>query len=37
MSAALIGLAAACGVGALAGIVPALVAVRIRPIDAIRF
>ena len=37
MSAALIGLVAASGVGALAGIVPAIVAVRIRPIDAIRF
>lgn len=37
MSAALIGLAAATGVGALAGAVPALVAVRIRPIDAIRY
>lgn len=37
MSAALIGLVAASGVGALAGIIPAAVAVRIRPIDAIRF
>ena len=37
MSAALIGLVAASGVGALAGIIPAFVAVRIRPIDAIRF
>ena len=37
MSAALIGLVAASGVGALAGIIPAIVAVRIRPIDAIRF
>ena len=37
MSAALIGLLAATGVGALAGIVPAAVAVRIRPIDAIRY
>nr|WP_250648997.1 MULTISPECIES: ABC transporter permease [unclassified Actinomyces] len=37
MSAALIGLVAASGVGALAGIIPAVVAVRIRPIDAIRF
>ena len=37
MSAALIGLVAVSGVGALAGIIPAIVAVRIRPIDAIRF
>ncbi|WP_128772564.1 ABC transporter permease [Actinomyces oricola] len=37
MTAAIIGLVAAAGVGALAGIVPALVAVRIRPIDAIRY
>ena len=37
MSAAIIGLVAASGVGALAGIIPAIVAVRIRPIDAIRF
>ena len=36
-SAALIGLAAATGVGALAGIIPAWVAMRIKPIDAIRF
>lgn len=35
--AALLGLVVAAGVGALAGLVPALVAVRIRPIDAIRF
>lgn len=37
MSAAIIGLVTAAGVGALAGILPAAVAVRIRPIDAIRF
>lgn len=37
MSAALIGLTAATVVGALSGIIPALVAVRIRPIDAIRY
>ena len=37
ISAALIGLAAAAGVGALAGLLPALVAVRVRPIDAIRY
>lgn len=35
--AGLLGLAVATGVGALAGLVPALVAVRVRPIDAIRF
>ncbi|SHE24217.1 ABC transporter permease [Actinomyces glycerinitolerans] len=37
MSAALIGLIAATGVGALSGIIPAVVAVRIKPIDAIRY
>jgi putative ABC transport system permease protein len=37
LDAALIGLAAATGVGALAGLLPALVAVRVRVIDAIRF
>lgn len=37
MSAAFIGLLAATAVGALSGIVPAIVAVRIRPIDAIRY
>ncbi|MCR2053735.1 ABC transporter permease [Actinomyces bowdenii] len=37
MTAALIGLLSATGVGALAGIIPAIVAVRIRPIDAIRY
>ena len=37
MVAAVIGLAAATVVGALAGIIPAIVATRIRPIDAIRY
>ncbi len=37
VSAALVGLLAATGVGALSGIIPAIVAVRIRPIDAIRY
>lgn len=37
MTAAVIGLIAATAVGALAGIVPAIVATRIRPIDAIRY
>jgi putative ABC transport system permease protein len=37
LDAALIGLAAATAVGALAGLLPALVAVRVRVIDAIRF
>lgn len=37
MDAALIGLAAASAVGALAGLVPALVAVRVKVIDAIRY
>ncbi|RRD30617.1 ABC transporter permease [Actinomyces bowdenii] len=37
MSAALIGLLSATAVGALAGLIPAIVAVRIRPIDAIRY
>ena len=36
-SAALTGLIAAVGVGAIAGLIPALVAVRVKPIDAIRF
>ena len=36
-SAALLGMAAAVGVGALAGLLPALVAVRVKVIDAIRF
>lgn len=35
--AAALGLLVATGVGALAGLIPALVAVRVRPIDAIRF
>jgi putative ABC transport system permease protein len=37
ISAALIGFAASAGVGALAGLLPALVAVRVKPIDAIRY
>ena len=37
MVAAVIGLVAATAVGALAGIIPAIVATRIRPIDAIRY
>ncbi len=37
VSAALVGLAAATGVGALAGLIPALVAVRVKVIDALRF
>lgn len=37
MEAALIGLAAATGVGALAGLLPAVVAVRVKVIDAIRY
>ena len=37
VEAALLGLAAAAGVGALAGLLPALVAVRVKVIDAIRF
>lgn len=37
MSAAVTGLLVSAGVGALAGLVPALVAVRVRPIDAIRY
>lgn len=36
-SAALTGLIAAVAVGAIAGLIPALVAVRVKPIDAIRF
>lgn len=36
-SAALTGLIAAVAVGAIAGAIPALVAVRVKPIDAIRF
>lgn len=35
--AALFGLAVAAGVGALAGLLPAIVAVRVKPIDAIRY
>jgi putative ABC transport system permease protein len=37
IEAALIGLASATGVGALAGLLPALVAVRVKVIDAIRY
>ena len=37
LEAALIGLAAATAVGALAGLIPALVAVRVKVIDAIRY
>ncbi len=37
MEAALIGLGAATLVGALAGLLPALVAVRVKVIDAIRY
>jgi len=37
IEAAIIGLAASAGVGALAGLLPALVAVRVKVIDAIRY
>ena len=37
VEAAIIGMVAAAGVGALAGLLPALVAVRVKVIDAIRF
>lgn len=37
IEAALVGLGAAAGVGALAGLLPALVAVRVKVIDAIRY
>jgi len=37
LGAALLGLAAAVAVGALAGLIPALVALRVKVIDAIRF
>ncbi|WP_277208820.1 ABC transporter permease [Isoptericola croceus] len=37
LSAALVGMASAVGIGALAGLVPAVYAVRVRPIDAIRY
>ncbi|MDO4613882.1 MAG: ABC transporter permease [Actinomycetaceae bacterium] len=37
MTAALIGLSIAAAVGALCGIIPATIAVRIKPIDAIRY
>src|SRR5699024_637546 len=36
-TAALIGVLIAAGVGALAGIIPASIAVKVTPIDAIRF
>lgn len=36
-SAAMTGLIAAAAVGAIAGLIPAMVAVRVKPIDAIRF
>ena len=37
LSAALLGMACATGVGALAGLIPATVAVRVKVIDAIRY
>lgn len=37
LDAALLGLAASVAVGALAGLIPAFVAVRVKPIDAIRY
>jgi putative ABC transport system permease protein len=37
VSAALIGLACSAGIGALAGLLPALFAVRVKVIDAIRY
>ena len=37
VEAAVIGLVAATGVGALAGLLPALVAVRVKVVDAIRY
>jgi putative ABC transport system permease protein len=36
-SAAIVGMACAVGIGALSGLIPAVYAVRIRPIDAIRY
>ena len=36
MSTAVVGLVAATAVGALAGLLPAIYAVRVRPVDAIR-
>ena len=36
-TAALVGMACATGVGALAGLIPAIVAVRVKVIDAIRY
>ena len=37
MTAALLGVLIAAGVGALAGIIPAAIAVKVKPIDAIRY
>ncbi|MDO5033873.1 MAG: ABC transporter permease [Actinomycetaceae bacterium] len=37
MTAALLGVLIAAGVGALAGIIPAVIAVKVKPIDAIRY
>lgn len=37
LDAAMAGLASATAIGALAGIIPALIAVRVKPIDAIRY
>ena len=37
MSAAIAGIGIATGVGALCGIIPAIAAVKVRPIDAIRY
>ena len=37
VSAAILGLVVSTGVGALAGLLPAIVAVRVKPIDAIRY
>ena len=37
MSAAIDGIAISTGIGALCGIIPALAAVRVKPIDAIRY
>jgi putative ABC transport system permease protein len=37
VSAALAGIAISTGIGALCGIIPALAAIRVRPIDAIRY
>jgi putative ABC transport system permease protein len=37
VSAAILGMVVSTAVGALAGLLPALVAVRVKPIDAIRY